>query len=157
MRAARPKGLKLEASSFVGTVTVGDLRIDIVPKIRGAPLLHLLRYAYGLRDLHLLPETQHLIEHCSFQELFIAQLADEADESLIPAWAPARVHARGWRRLKARAGRIQFQRLAHSGTTRAALPCRHHPRTENCLINQLLLAGLTARAHSRPTPASESG
>lgn len=45
------EGLALQASSYVGRITLGEVQITIRPKIRGAPLLQLLRYAYGLRDL----------------------------------------------------------------------------------------------------------
>src|SRR4051794_2525934 len=47
------EGLSIASTSYVGRITLGDLQITIHPKIRGAPLVNLLRYAYGLRDLHI--------------------------------------------------------------------------------------------------------
>src|SRR5665647_1789517 len=44
-------------------------------------------------------------------------------------------------------GRIDFHRIAHRGITQAQLPCRYHPRLNDCLINQVLLAGLHLANH----------
>ena len=46
-------GLSITASSYVGTVRLGNVKITIHPKITGSPLLNLLRYAYGMRNLKL--------------------------------------------------------------------------------------------------------
>src|SRR5438045_1487251 len=47
------KGLQLETASHVGRITIGDLQITIRPKIKLLPLLRLMQYAYGLRQLDL--------------------------------------------------------------------------------------------------------
>ncbi len=134
-------GSTLQATSYVGTVTVGDLRINILPKIRGAPLLRLLRYAYGLRDLRLFPETQQVITDCSFQDLFIAQLAEEADELIRRGLR--REYMRVEAELERPRGKIDFRRIAHRGpAAQVALPCQYYPRSNDCLINQVLLSGL---------------
>ena len=39
------KGLSIKAFSYVGTVRLGNIKITVRPKITGAPLLNLLRYA----------------------------------------------------------------------------------------------------------------
>jgi 5-methylcytosine-specific restriction enzyme subunit McrC len=134
-------GATLEASSFVGTVGVGHVRISIVPKIRGAPLLGLLRYAYGLRNLRLFPNTEQTIANGSFQDLFVAQLVEEADDLLRRGLR--REYMRVDAELESPRGRIDFQRIARTRTeTRVGLACQYHPRIDDCLINQLLLAGL---------------
>src|SRR5438128_9223387 len=56
-------GLSLEASSYVGRITLGKIQITIHPKISGLPLLRLLRYAYGLRNLTILAETEYISEN----------------------------------------------------------------------------------------------
>lgn len=44
-------------------------------------------------------------------------------------------------------GRIDLQRYAtQEGAALAALPCIHHPRLDDCLLNQVMLAGLRAAA-----------
>ena len=75
-------GAVLRASSFVGCISIGELRIVIEPKIRGMRLLQLLRYAYGLRDLRLLTSADSAVEETSFQDLLIHQLLVEAREIL---------------------------------------------------------------------------
>ena len=48
-------GLSIESYSYVGRIQLGPLQITIRPKIKGAPFLQLLKYAYGLRNLKLEP------------------------------------------------------------------------------------------------------
>ena len=47
------EGLSITSTSYVGRITLGNLLITIQPKISGMSLVRLLRYAYGLRDLHI--------------------------------------------------------------------------------------------------------
>jgi 5-methylcytosine-specific restriction enzyme subunit McrC len=135
------KGISIKASSHVGSVRLGRLRITVEPKISGLPLLNLLRYAYGLRNLELFPTTHYGIEAHTFQDLLIHQLAAEATEIL--SRGLYRRYERMDQLLSSPRGRIDFHQLAaQGGIIEAALPCTHHPRLENCLINQVLLAGL---------------
>ena len=50
-------GLSVRSTSFVGRVRLGEIEITVVPKLPSDALLTLLRYAYGLRNLRLLPAT----------------------------------------------------------------------------------------------------
>jgi 5-methylcytosine-specific restriction enzyme subunit McrC len=133
-------GLYLKASSFVGFVNIGDFRIVIEPKIQGTQLTKLLRYAYELRDLRLLTRVEPSIGEDSFLDLLIQQLLAECKELI----------ARGLHRryepvaasLASPRGRLDLQTLARNGILSAQLPCRYHPRVEDCLHNQVLLAGL---------------
>ena len=70
-------GLSVRSTSFVGRVRLGDVEITIVPKLRSEILLTLLRYAYGLRNLHLLPATAHTTEALGFQDILVWQLIEE--------------------------------------------------------------------------------
>lgn len=135
------RGLSIKASSYVGSVKLGSLRVIIQPKLTGTPLLNLVRYAYHLRHLKLFSPIEHGAEAQSFQDLLIHQLAAEVAELI----------ARGLRRkyiqveeeLSSPRGRINFQNLSRQGgVAQASLPCIHYPRLENSLINQFLLAGL---------------
>jgi 5-methylcytosine-specific restriction enzyme subunit McrC len=74
-------GLYVKASSFVGFVSLGDLRIVIEPKIRGMQLMRLLRYAYGLRDLRLLTRVAPSLGEDSFMDLLIQQFLAECGRS----------------------------------------------------------------------------
>lgn len=134
-------GIELRATSFVGSFLLGHLSVTIRPKIPGAPLLNLLRYAYGLRHLDIFGPVGHAISECSFQDLLIHQLASEVAELL------SRGLYRNYRRtpedLSIPRGRLAFQAYARTAARAGVtLPCVHHPRTEDTLINQVLLAGL---------------
>jgi len=135
------EGLSIAASSYVGRVTLGDVQITIHPKISGAPLVHLLRYAYNLRDLTLLTETGYGDEKQGFQELLIHQLVAEISE--LVSRGLYRRYRRTDQNLISPRGRIDIQRIANQGgVVQAMLPCTYHPRLEDCLINQVLLQGL---------------
>ena len=135
------KGLEIRATSFVGKLQLGPIEITIRPKLSGTPLLNLLRYAYGLRDLSLHGETVFSASAGGFQDLLIQQLAMEAQELI----------SRGLHRdyisvtedLSGPRGRIDFARYlgtyVRAGTS---LPCMHNPRSEDNLLNRVLLAGL---------------
>ena len=133
-------GLSIRASSFVGRISLGDVQITVQPKIKEAPFIRLLRYAYDLR-ITLLTDTQYDSEQDTFQELLIWQLVAEVTE----------LFARGLRRKYVRTddylasprGKINMQRIANqSGMLSATLPCTYYQRLEDCLVNQVLLQGL---------------
>ncbi len=134
-------GLKVKAFSHVGRIRIGDLDVTVLPKLRGSSMLGLLRYAYGFRRLNLISDTSHFSEPCGFEDLLVAQLNTEVQELL----------SRGLQRsyivrnepLGSPRGRIDIQQLAlQGGTVTATLACRHYPRTENTLLNGVLIAGL---------------
>jgi len=138
-------GLAIRSTSYVGSVGIGPVRVTVRPKIAGLPLVVLLRYAYGLRNLHLHEHVRLDASSRSFQDLLIAQLAAEAGELV----------ARGlYRTYQARSdclssprGKISFQEIARTGGLwGSTLPCWHYPRLEDCLPNQMLVAGVRLAA-----------
>ncbi|MCA9040707.1 MAG: hypothetical protein KDA65_10200 [Planctomycetaceae bacterium] len=138
-------GLALETNSYVGRLNIGHLQLTIHPKIDASSLLRLLRYAYGFRKLKLISQTTHLVEQYGFEDLLIAQLLAEVEELI------ARGLSRAYRpveeRLALPRGRINVLQLTRdAGTITATLPCRHFPRVEDILLNQVLLAGLRLAA-----------
>ena len=134
-------GLQIETTSFVGTLRLGDLHLTVQPKLNGFPLLNLMRYAYGLRDLRLFEALPQGVADTAFHDLLIHQLATEVSELL--ARGLHRRYEREESLLGSPRGRIDFAGLARgAGTARAALPCIHHPRKEDVLLNRAILAGL---------------
>jgi len=135
------KGLSITPTSYVGRVELGDLQITIRPKIEDSPLLQLLRYAYRLRNFHLFTPTDYPSESRTFQDILISQLATEANELILRG-----LHRRYVRLDETMAtprGRINIKRIAREGgIARAALPCTHYHRLEDCLVNQVLVEGL---------------
>jgi 5-methylcytosine-specific restriction enzyme subunit McrC len=128
------EGLSIETTSYVGRITLGNIQITVQPKISGAPLVRLLRYAYGLRDLN-------SSETYAFQELLIQQLIEEVNE--LVARGLHRRYMRTDNKLANPRGRIDLQRIVQqNGVIQETLACVYYPRLEDCLINQVLLQGL---------------
>jgi 5-methylcytosine-specific restriction enzyme subunit McrC len=134
-------GLSLSASSYVGTVRLGNIKISVHPKIARSTLLSLLRYAYGMRNLSLYSAVEYGTEAQAFQDLLISQLAAETMELISRGLNKQYIRSEEY--LNCIRGRIDFQKLAARGGLKEALiPCSHHPRIEDSLMNQVLKAGL---------------
>ena len=134
-------GIAIDSTSYVGRVSLDPLEITIKPKITGTPLLHLMRYAYGLRNLKLFSYAGYAAELDTFQDLLVNQLAVEARELISRGLNRRYVGVSDY--LSSPAGRIDLQRIARlGGASCATLPCIHFPRLENHLVNQVLLEGL---------------
>ena len=139
------KGLSVRSTSFVGRVRLGGVEITVVPKLPSAALLTLLRYAYGLRNLHLLPPTAQTTQVLGLQDLLVWQFVEEGRELL--GRGLRRAYVRREEALASPRGRIDFQAMAGRGSqVEATLPCVHHRRDEDRLINRVLLAGLRLAA-----------
>lgn len=134
-------GLSIASTSYVGRIALGNLLITVQPKISGMSLVHLLHYAYGLRDLHLTTLAGYESEQWAFQDILIAQLIAEAGELL--ARGLHRRYIRIDEALTSPRGRIDLHRVAkQGGVIQAVIPCTYYPRLEDCLVNQVLLQGL---------------
>lgn len=135
-------GLMIQSFSCVGKVQFGQVEITIRPKLESSSLLlNLLRYAYGFRKLKLLPEAALRLEQSGFADLLVSQLNTEVNELVARGLHRAYVPRNEW--LASPRGRINLGRLgAQGGVATARLPCTHHPRIEDSLLNQILYAGL---------------
>lgn len=134
-------GLEISSFSHVGRVRIGNLNVTVLPKLKAASLLRLLRYAFGFRRLELVSESTHLVDQCGFEDLLISQLNAEARE--IISRGLQRAYVRQDERLASPRGRISIDRLAlDGGTVTATLPCQHFPRVEDTFLNRVLMAGL---------------
>jgi 5-methylcytosine-specific restriction enzyme subunit McrC len=134
-------GIMVEATSYVGRVTLGDLHITVQPKMDIDILRILFRYAYGLRKLTTFTKTSHSLQSSAFQDLLIEQLATEAAE--LQARGFQRSYVQQAERLASPRGRIDMQQMAQQGgAADAVLPCHHYPRLEDIPANRILLAGL---------------
>jgi 5-methylcytosine-specific restriction enzyme subunit McrC len=134
-------GLTVRSTSFVGRFRLGEIEITVVPKLPSNALVKLLRYAYGLRDLRLLPSTTNASQALGLQDILVWQLIEEAKELL--ARGLRRAYVRREEALSSPRGRIDFQTIvAQSTLSEPSLPCIHHRRDEDRLINQVLLSGL---------------
>jgi 5-methylcytosine-specific restriction enzyme subunit McrC len=148
-------GLLVRSTSYVGRVRLGDIEITVVPKLPTNALLKLLRYAYGLRDLRLFPSTNISTQATGLQDILVWQLIEEVEELLERGLR--RAYLRREEALSSLRGRIDFRTLAAQGSVQqASLPCIHHHRDENSLVNRVLLAGLKLSSALDVDGASES-
>ena len=135
------KGLRIRAKSYVGRIQIGPIQITIRPKISNVSLLRLMRYAYGLRDLGFYSSASYHTESDTFHDLLIWQLLEEIKELI--ARGLHRKYMRRDEALSIPKGRINMNAIAvQAGTENTKLPCTYYPRLEDCLVNQILLAGL---------------
>lgn len=138
-------GLQVRAYSHVGRIRVGDLSVTVLPKIKGTSLLSLIRYAYGFRNLKLISDSTQLVDECGFEDLLIRQLSTEVQDLI--SRGLLRTYIATSERLSSPRGRIDLTRMAlDGGTATATLPCLHHPRVEDTLLNRVLMAGLRLAA-----------
>lgn len=138
-------GLMIRAFSHVGRIRLGDLEIVVQPKLDQQSLLELLRYAYGFRQLKLLPRTTQQVDQSGFADLLVSQLLAEIRELIARGLHRSYVPRDEW--LSALRGRIDIGRLAaDGGVITASLPCTYHPRVEDSLVNRVILAGLELAA-----------
>jgi len=134
-------GLMVRTFSHVGRVRLGNVEITVQPKLDQRSLLNLLRYAYGFRRLKLLPEAAHHLEQSGFADLLVSQLLAEVGELVARGLHRTYVPKAEW--LSTPKGRIDVQRLVlRGGAIEAVLPCVHHPRVEDSVLNRVLLAGV---------------
>lgn len=132
----------IEATSYVGRISLGPLQITVLPKVRGKALLTLFRYAYGLRNLELASASDYDGDiNQAFQEVLVLQLTAEVEELL------ARGLQRGYRPLReplaSPRGRFDFESYVRMGApVRSTFPCVHYQRLTDTPINQVLLAGM---------------
>jgi 5-methylcytosine-specific restriction enzyme subunit McrC len=134
-------GLRIETRSHIGRIQLGRLTLTILPKIGTGELLALFRYAYGLRDVGQLGVASYSFTGDLLQDLIIAQLHSEVRELL--ERGIARSYLEQEESLASPRGKIAFSRLAvQTNTNSARLPCRHHPRSTDHLLNRVVLAGL---------------
>lgn len=134
-------GLMIRSFSHVGKVRLGEIEITVLPKLNQTSLLNLLRYAYGFRRLRLLDETNQHLDLSGFADLLVHQLSAEVEELIARGLHRAYLPKKDW--LSTPKGRIDIQRLAaQGGVLPANLPCTHHPRVEDTLLNRVLQAGL---------------
>jgi 5-methylcytosine-specific restriction enzyme subunit McrC len=138
-------GLEITARSHVGSVDVGPVRVIVRPKLPQAPLTRLLAYAYGLRDLSILEETQTPTSGRGIHDLLAAMLGTEADALLRQGLAKR--HVQRAEKLESPRGRIAIREIARQGgVIEARLPCRYFDRRLDWHLNQIVRAGLDMAA-----------
>ena len=134
-------GIRVRALAHVGRIQLGGLIITIEPKIGSGQLLELLRYTYGLRNLQLFDVTGFATTGQLLQDLICAQLLAEVSE--LVERGLARKYIGRSELLSSPRGRLDVNDLMRRSPVRSArITCRHHQRSTDHLLNQVVLAGL---------------
>ena len=134
-------GVFIETNSYIGTIKLGDLQINVMPKIEGFPLYILLRYAYSFRDIKLLSVAEYNIDKFSFFDLLILELYLETRDLFFGGISKSYISRE--ENMQNPRGRVDINKLCmQGGLVEAKLPCRYFTRDENNILNQILLAGL---------------
>ncbi|RQD75869.1 MAG: restriction endonuclease [Candidatus Syntrophonatronum acetioxidans] len=134
-------GIKITTNSYVGKIKIGEIQLNIYPKIEGLPLYRLLKYTYGLRDLNILESAIHDIDCFPFHDLLIYQLYTEVEDLVYRGLN--KKYKKNEAELESPRGRIDFNKLIGRSTAdSASLPCFHFERSENNELNQVILTGL---------------
>lgn len=139
------EGIEIGSTSFVGRVDFGPLRIAVGPKLPTIPLATLLRFAYGLRNVSQIDETQLPAIRHGLQDLLISLLAAEVEELLYRGLT--RRYASLIENLESPRGRILVDQVIRRGGIREArLPCRHFERRTDWHLNRVVRSGIEAAA-----------
>lgn len=134
-------GLEIQSFAHVGRIQLGDWVVTVEPKLAPHHFLALLRYAYGLRNLRLLETAEFDTTGVTLQDLIIQQLQAEARELIERGLSRRYVEVSEL--LTSPRGRIDLNRIAAShANVCATVPCRHHLRSNQHILNRLLLSGL---------------
>jgi 5-methylcytosine-specific restriction enzyme subunit McrC len=134
-------GLQVEATSFIGRLSVGPMDLTIVPKIEWSRWLTLVGYALRLRGLRRYETVGFQAGQPPLQDLIVLELIAEARDLI--ARGLHREYVRRRQPLSTPRGRIDFTRIAAEGGIRqAAMPCRFSRRSDDSPLNRALLAGL---------------
>lgn len=135
------EGLEIASTSFVGIVELGQIRIAIGPKLPAMPLARLLRYAYGLRDISTLNETNAPTSSYGLHDLLIELLASEVEE-LVHRGLPRRYVQLSEKLENPRGSILVDQMIREGGLREARLPCSYFQRRADWHLNRVLRAGL---------------
>ena len=148
-------GLSIRAFAHVGRIQLGNVVITVEPKLSSRELLELLRYAYGLRNLKLFEATRFSTGGQLLQDLITAQLLAETDE--LVARGLARRYVSRTEALASPRGRIDMAALSgRIPIVDPAIPCRHHQRSADHVLNQVLLGGVALGANVACDPGLRS-
>jgi len=135
--------IAIEAGSGVGTIQVGDLRVDVQPRLAAAEMVTLIRYAYG-GDLGW-QRSEIGLDRVGLDELLCIVLADEL--SSLRQKGLSRQYVNQREKLEVMRGRPDFlASFPWNDKGMTNITCRYHELTCDNLDNQLVRAGLERAA-----------
>ena len=134
-------GLSISTNSFVGSIHLGDIHLNIMPKLEGMDLLTLMNYAYQLKDVTTINQSSFNLQSFTFMDILIYQLYIHSEDLFLKGFH--RGYIRKEEELASPKGRIDFMKLTKNlPMMKTTLPSRYYERNEDNILNQVLLAGL---------------
>jgi 5-methylcytosine-specific restriction enzyme subunit McrC len=135
-------GVEVSSTSYVGRVTLGPFRISVNPKLKGAPLARLVKYAYSLDELSLFDERTDInIEKDGLQDLLVSLLVGHIEAIWLSGLPQTYRHQAD--DLSSIRGRVRTEVLWRKGAmTSATVPCLFFERTANWQLNRVLRSGI---------------
>ncbi len=141
------QGIRIQSTSFVGRVELGELTVTVVPKISGSDLVRLFAYAYDLEDLELFDDTTFGNSDTLFVDIVVRRLITEVRR--LRERGLHRTYVRIAEDLRSPRGAIDMRqmvrKLANGGER---ISCVHYPRDEDHVLNRVIKAGLLIAARA---------
>lgn len=134
-------GLSISTNSFVGSLSIGNIHLSIMPKIQGIDLLTLMNYAYGLKDLTVMHQSSFSLQSFTFVDILIYQLYTHTEDLFTKGFH--RGYIKKEEESASPKGRLDFNKIARNQyLKKATLHSAYYERNENNLLNRVLLSGL---------------
>ena len=134
-------GLKIKTSSYVGSIKLGNIVLQIKPKILDLKFMNLINYAFNLDDFNLSSTSLYNSNQDGFLELILIQLLYQVEKIL--RFGLYRGYKELRENLKSPKGKIDFQTyIRRNFILKDSISCYHYKRVENNLLNQIILAGI---------------
>lgn len=144
-----PGQVNVEAGQRVGTMQIGDLRIDVRPRLAAAEMATLIRYAYG-GAIDAQERSNIATAHMGLDELICSVLVTEL--SRIRQAGLSRNYVERREKLNVLRGRPDFlASFPWNDRGMTSLGCRHNELTCDNLDNQIVLACLERATLMRVT------
>lgn len=133
--------LEVKTTSYVGTVQIGHILLNIRPKILDIKFMALLSYALDFAKLKTAHYSLYNPKEDGFLELLLIQLKNQVEH--IIRHGLYRNYTELEENLTSPRGKINFRSYVREDyTKKAGIPCIYYRRLENNILNQILLAGL---------------
>ncbi|KKL53881.1 hypothetical protein LCGC14_2270990 [marine sediment metagenome] len=133
-------GLYLKTRHYIGFLQLGDIKLIIRPKIEKFDLMQLIVYVLNLQKIDL-KNTSYNFDNMGFIDLLIIQLEREIRKFWRKGFLKS-YELKG-KNLSTIRGKLDIRNIVSQGGIRSAqIPCNYYDRSNNNLINQILVSGL---------------
>lgn len=142
-------GLKIKTRSYVGSIRLGNIIFQIKPKIYDIKFSSLFNYAFNFENFDQTHYSNYNFNEDGFIELLLIQLKNEAEKIL--SLGLYKNYEEINDNIESPRGKINFQAYIKGNFyIKETVPCIFHKRTQNNLLNQILMKGMHLGAFKTP-------